>query len=104
MCSFGIPTCTAKELALSLVNRRASVAPRVRAGANRDGIGLRSIRTLPSRENDRIMNMKKHRGQFVGPGLAALLALSAGEAKAEVMTLSVIYGGHTYSSPAEATP
>jgi hypothetical protein len=40
--------------------------------------------------------MKKHRGLFLGLGLAALLALSAGEAKAETMTLSVIYGGNTY--------
>lgn len=39
--------------------------------------------------------MKKHRGLFLGLGLAALLALSVREGRAETITMTIVTNGHT---------
>jgi len=50
-----------------------------------------------------LYSMKKHRGVLMGLGLAAILGLTAGQAKAETLTLSVIYGGSTFAFTGSST-
>jgi hypothetical protein len=79
-----------------------SALPAVEAATEGEGTDGDRSRGLPHtfgfpQEKKELQSMKKHRGLFLGLGLSALLALAAGPAKAETLTISVIYGGATYS-------